>query len=124
MPLPPVEPAVTRGTTSIASDSTLKLASWHPTDEIAGTTTLNAPVAEANVTLDDLLSLACANNPAIRELAATTQIAAGYRTQVGLYSNPILGYQGQQLADAGTDQHLVFVEQQIITGNKLQLNRA
>ena len=75
-------------------------------------------------TLEDLLSLAFANNPAIKELAATTQIAAGYRTQVGLYANPLVGYQGQQLADEGTDQHLVFVEQQIITGNKLELNRA
>lgn len=75
-------------------------------------------------TLEELLSLAFASNPAIKELAATTQIAAGYRTQVGLYANPILGYQGQQLADAGTDQHLVFLQQQIITGNKLELNRA
>lgn len=75
-------------------------------------------------TLEELLSVAFANNPAIKELAATTQIAAGYRTQVGLYANPILGYQGQQLADAGTDQHLLFVQQQIITGNKLELNRA
>ena len=75
-------------------------------------------------TLDQLLSMAFANNPAIKELAATTQIAAGYRTQVGLYANPLLGYQGQQLADAGTDQHVVFLQQQIITGGKLELNRA
>ena len=76
------------------------------------------------ITLEALLSLAFANNPAVKELAATTQIAAGYRTQVGLYANPLLGYQGQQLADAGTDQHLIFVQQQIITGGKLELNRA
>jgi cobalt-zinc-cadmium efflux system outer membrane protein len=75
-------------------------------------------------TLEELLTVAFANNPAIKELAATTQIAAGYRTQVGLYANPMVGYQGQQLADAGTDQHLLFVQQQIITGNKLELNRA
>lgn len=87
------------------------------------------PVASNEViadgaTLEELLSLAFANNPAIKELAATTQIAAGYRTQVGLYANPMLGYQGQQLADAGTDQHLLFVQQQIITGDKRALNRA
>lgn len=74
-------------------------------------------------TLEDLLAVAFANNPAIKELAATTRIAAGYRTQVSLYANPMLGYQGQQLADAGTDQHLLFVQQQIVTGNKLGLNR-
>jgi cobalt-zinc-cadmium efflux system outer membrane protein len=80
--------------------------------------------ASPGTSLEDLLSFAFANNPAIKELAATTQIAAGYRTQVGLYANPTLGYQGQQLADAGTDQHIVFVQQQFITGGKLQLNRA
>ncbi len=85
--------------------------------------TSNEAIADG-ATLEGLLSLAFANNPAIKELAATTQIAAGYRTQVGLYANPMLGYQGQQLADAGTDQHLLFVQQQIITGDKRALNRA
>ena len=85
--------------------------------------TSNEAIADG-ATLEELLSLAFANNPAIKELAATTQIAAGYRTQVGLYANPMLGYQGQQLADAGTDQHLLFVQQQIITGDKRALNRA
>jgi cobalt-zinc-cadmium efflux system outer membrane protein len=79
--------------------------------------------ARDSVTLEEILSLAFENNPAIKELAATTRIADGYRLQVGLYANPILGYQGQQLADAGTDQHVLFLQQQIITGNKLKLNQ-
>ncbi|MDM4018289.1 TolC family protein [Roseiconus lacunae] len=74
--------------------------------------------------LDELIAVAFGRNPAIAELAATTQKAAGYRTQVSLYANPIVGYQGQQLADKGTDQHLIFIDQEIVTGNKLQLNRA
>ena len=74
--------------------------------------------------LEEILELAFVNNPAIKELAATTQIAAGYRTQVGLYANPTMGYQGQQLADEGTDQHLLFIEQEFVTGGKLDLNRA
>ena len=52
-------------------------------------TTNNAP---DSVTLEEILSLAFENNPAIKELAATTRIADGYRLQVGLYANPILGY--------------------------------
>jgi cobalt-zinc-cadmium efflux system outer membrane protein len=79
--------------------------------------------SEDGTTLDSLISLALTNNPAIRELAATTQKAAGYRTQVGLSANPTVGYQGQQLADRGTDQHLLFAEQEIATANKLELNR-
>lgn len=73
--------------------------------------------------LPALEAMALANNPTIRQLAATTQKAAGYRTQVGLYANPSVGYQGMQLADRGTDQHTVFVEQEFVTGDKLQLNR-
>ncbi|QDV22366.1 TolC family protein [Aureliella helgolandensis] len=75
------------------------------------------------MTLAEFESLAFANNPTIRGLAATTQKAAGYRTQVGLYANPTVGYQGTQIADQDTDQHVAFVEQEFVTGGKLQLNR-
>ncbi len=89
------------------------------------TTELQGALIDSNsgTTVDELVNLALANNPAIKELAATTQKAAGYRTQVGLFANPIVGYQGQQLADRGTDQHLLFAEQEFATANKLQLNR-
>lgn len=79
--------------------------------------------AQGRMTLQDLESLALANNPTIRELAATTQKASGFRTQVGLRANPTVGYQGVQLADQGTDQHTAFVEQEFVTGGKLELNR-
>ena len=75
------------------------------------------------MSLEDFESLALANNPTLCELAATTQKAAGFRTQVGLRANPIVGYQGTQLADQGTDQHTAFVQQEIVTGGKLDLNR-
>lgn len=87
---------------------------------------LEAPELEpaaGTMTLDDFESLAFSNNPAIRELAATTQKAAGFRHQVGLKANPTFGYQGQQLADESTDQHLAFFEQEFVTGGKLELNR-
>lgn len=75
-----------------------------------------------NMTLEELESIALANNPAIKELAATTQKAAGYRTQVTRKPNPTVGYQAMQLADQGTDQHVAFYEQQFVTGGKLELN--
>ncbi len=78
---------------------------------------------QAGMSLADFESLAFSNNPAIRELAATTQKAAGYRHQVGLKANPVFGYQGTQLADRNTDQHVAFVEQEFVTGGKLELNR-
>lgn len=75
------------------------------------------------MTLQEFESLALANNPAIQELVATTQKAAGFRTQVSLRANPVVGYQGMQIADAGTDQHVAFISQSIITADKLALNR-
>ncbi len=79
----------------------------------------NAPT----MSLVDLESLALANNPTIQALVATTQKAAGYRTQVGLRANPTVGYQAVQLADEGTDQHTAFIEQEFVTAGKLALNR-
>jgi cobalt-zinc-cadmium efflux system outer membrane protein len=66
--------------------------------------------------------LALENNPSIQELVATTRKAAGYRTQVGLRPNPIVGYQANQLADQQTDQHTAFLEQEFVRGGKLELN--
>ncbi|WP_372721545.1 TolC family protein [Novipirellula sp.] len=95
-----------------------------PFDGAAETSTA---VADANVssamTLADFEALALANNPTIEGLVATTQKAAGYRTQVGLRANPTVGYQGMQLADEGTDQHTVYISQTLITADKLELNR-
>lgn len=93
-----------------------------PADELAfEIDTIHA--APAAMTLDEIESIALSNNPTIRELAATTQKAAGYRTQVGLRANPVVGYQAMQLADEGTDQHTAFVEQEFVTADKLALNR-
>ncbi|QDV80668.1 TolC family protein [Botrimarina mediterranea] len=88
----------------------------------APATTQGEESTAAAMTLEDLESIALAHNPAIKELVATTQKAAGYRAQVIARPNPRVGYQGQQLADEGTDQHLAFVEQEFVTGDKLELN--
>jgi len=90
---------------------------------LAGATSQPAELGMSAMTLAEFESIALANNPTLRELAATTQKAAGFRTQVGLRPNPIAGYQGVQLADKSTDQHTAFVEQEIVRGGKLELNR-
>jgi len=73
--------------------------------------------------LAELEATALQQNPAIQQASASAQKAVGYRNQVGRKPNPIIGYQGQQLADAGTDQHLAFVEQDIVMGDKLRKNQ-
>lgn len=83
-----------------------------------------APLEQTNgITLEAIESLALSNNPTIAELVATTQKAAGFKTQVGLRANPTIGYNGNQLADAKTDQHTMYISQTIITADKLALNR-
>ncbi len=76
-----------------------------------------------SLTLAHLEQLALENNPAIRQASASVSKAAGFRDQVGLLPNPTLTYNGQQLGDAGTDQHLLTLSQDIVTGNKLGLSQ-
>src|SRR5690606_37873764 len=84
-----------------------------------------APEAEqpSGLSLEELEEVALANNPSLRQATASAHKAMGYQTQVGLYPNPTAGYNGTQLADDGTEQHTAFVEQDIVTGDKLNLNR-
>lgn len=79
--------------------------------------------AVPGLTLASLEQLALQNNPAIRQASAAAHKAIGTRHQVGRCPNPNIGYSGQQLADQGTDQHMAFLEQDIVLGHKLQLNR-
>jgi len=80
-------------------------------------------IAGEGLTLAQLQDLALANNPTIRQISASAQAAADYRYQVGLSANPIVGYSAMQLADQGTDQHVVTVEREFVTAGKLDLNR-
>ena len=73
-------------------------------------------------TLDAIEAVALQQNPAVLQASASAHKAMGYRNQVGRKPNPIVGYQGSQLADAGTDQHVAFVEQDIVLGDKLRKN--
>ena len=79
--------------------------------------------SRAVYTLEDLENLALTNNPTIAELVATTQKAAGFRTQVELRANPTVGYSGTQTISENSDEHLIFISQTLITANKRALNR-
>jgi cobalt-zinc-cadmium efflux system outer membrane protein len=85
------------------------------------------PVADEAVTSDWTIgkfeALAISNNPAIQQASAAAYKAMGFRHQVGLSPNPTVGYNGTQLADRGTDQHVAFVEQNFVTADKLNKNR-
>jgi len=77
---------------------------------------------QGSVSLATLESWALTRNPAIRQASASAYKAMGYRDQVGLAPNPTIGFFGEQIGDAGTDQYGAFFSQDFILGDKLRLN--
>jgi cobalt-zinc-cadmium efflux system outer membrane protein len=75
------------------------------------------------LTLAQFEELALRNNPTIAQAHSNVSGARALLYQVGSYPNPTLGYSGSQIADEGTDQHVVFVEQEMVRGPKLALNQ-
>lgn len=75
------------------------------------------------LTLAYLEQLALENNPAIRQASASAHKGMGLRDQVGRRPNPMLEYNGEQLGDAGTDQHMLTISQDFVTADKLGLNQ-
>lgn len=70
-----------------------------------------------------LESIALQQNPAVLQASASAHKAMGYQNQVGRKPNPVVGYQASQLADRGTDQHVAFIEQDFVLGDKLTKNQ-
>jgi cobalt-zinc-cadmium efflux system outer membrane protein len=69
--------------------------------------------------------MALQNNPTFRQSAANVQAAEGRKKQSGLYPNPTVGYQGEQIRGGsfhGGEQGF-FIQQDIVLGGKLGLNR-
>lgn len=82
------------------------------------------PVALGRLTLADLEQMAIAANPSVARVAALVEAARGHWIQQGLPPNPSVGYEGQQIGSAGrAEQDGVFIEQEIVRGGKLGLNR-
>src|SRR5712672_3616982 len=85
-----------------------------------------APVSESKtITLEELQQMALQNNPTFAQAAANIQAAEGRKKQSGLYPNPTVGYQGEQIRGGsfGGGEQGFFVKQDIVLGGKLGLNR-
>ena len=80
---------------------------------------------QKTVTLEELQQMALQNNPTFAQSTANIQAAEGRKKQSGLYPNPTIGYQGEQIRGGsfhGGEQGF-FVQQDIVLGGKLGLNR-
>lgn len=82
--------------------------------------------AEKALTLEELELIALANNPTLAQAAAQADIARAKALQAGLYPNPTIGYQAEQIGVAGTAGEMqgIFIQQEIVTAGKLRLSRA
>src|SRR5580704_17515853 len=83
------------------------------------------PVSEQTLTLEELQQMALQNNPTFAQATANVQAAEGRKKQSGLYPNPTIGYQGEQIRGGsfhGGEQGF-FVQQDIVLNGKLGLNR-
>jgi len=77
------------------------------------------------MSLTDFLTLADQNNPTLKEANALVRRSQEKARQVGLYPNPSIGYQGEQIrgGSSGGGEQGGFVQQTIVLGGKLGLRR-
>jgi len=77
------------------------------------------------ITLEELQQMALQKNPTLAQSTANIRAAEGRRKQSGLYPNPTVGYQGEEIRGGsfrGGEQGF-FVQQDIVISGKLGLNR-
>ena len=75
--------------------------------------------------LADFQALADANNPTLKQANALVHRSEEQARQAGLYPNPSIGYQGEQIRGGsyGGGEQGGFVQQTVVLGGKLQLRR-
>jgi cobalt-zinc-cadmium efflux system outer membrane protein len=77
------------------------------------------------LTIERLEQMAAANNPTLAQAARRVQALEGEQIQVGLYPNPVIGYQSEEMGENGQGgQHGMYLRQEVVTSGKLRLNRA
>ena len=85
----------------------------------------NTITPSSGLTLAELEQIALSNNPTLAQASSEVRAAAARKLQSGLYPNPAVGYQGEQIRGGiqGGGEQGFFVSQDIVLGGKLGLNR-
>lgn len=81
---------------------------------------------QAPLSLADLEAIALQNNPTLAQAQAQIASFRGAALEAGLYPNPVIGYEAEQIGAEGTPGEFQggFVQQTIVTAGKLRLSRA
>ncbi len=83
-----------------------------------------APSQSAALNLDDLLRLSLEQNPGLRQAGLDVDAARGRAVQAGLYPNPTLSVQGEEIGRRSGIYTVPLVSQEIVTAGKLTLSQA
>ena len=96
-----------------------------PTGSVSTPVAQDAARPSSEVTLAELERMALDHNPTLEQANAEIHAAEARKLQSGLYPNPIVGYQGEQIRGGvqGGGEQGFFVSQDIVLGGKLGLNR-
>ena len=83
-------------------------------------------VGRTAMRLEDFQQFALANNPTLRQAGALVRQSGAQARQAGLYPNPMVGYQGEQIRGGsfGGGEQGAFVQQTFVLGGKLGLRRS
>ena len=75
--------------------------------------------------LEEFQQFALSTNPTLRQAGALVRQSGAQARQAGLYPNPIVGYQGEQIRGGsfGGGEQGAFVQQTFVLGGKLGLRR-
>ncbi len=81
--------------------------------------------ARPTMSLADFEALADANNPTLKQANTLVRRSQEQARQAGLYPNPTVGYQGEEIRGGsfGGGEQGAFVQQSIVLGGKLGLRR-
>jgi cobalt-zinc-cadmium efflux system outer membrane protein len=84
-----------------------------------------APAKGALLRLEELEQMALKGNPTLLQAATEIRSATGRKLQAGLWPNPTVGYTGEEIRGGsfGGGEQGFFVQQDVILGGKLGLNR-
>jgi cobalt-zinc-cadmium efflux system outer membrane protein len=112
-----------------ASETRSLQESEHPSTRTGSTTAAPELLTEVAkrppMRLKDFQDLAQANNPSLKQARDIERRSAGQAKQAGLYPNPSIGYQGEEIRGGalGGGEQGAFVQQTIVLGGKLGLRR-
>lgn len=86
---------------------------------------LKDAMSRKGLSLSDFETMAASSNPTLKQAEALIRSSAGQAKQAGLYPNPSVGYQGEQIRGGsyGGGEQGAFVQQTIVLGGKLGLRR-